>query len=219
MVALSVPYTIKPAITAHNTPMALPISCALKLTPPRPPSALLPKIPAAIPPHKPHKPCKGQTPSTSSIFHLFCVSVNITTNTPPAIPPTTNAPSGCIKSEPAHTATRPASGPLCRKPGSFLPKTSAASVPPTMAINELTATSPEILSRVWALITLKPNQPTVRIHAPNARKGILDGGCAAMTSRPLPSLRYRLLRAPSKITAANASHPPTACTTIEPAKS
>ena len=38
--------------------------------------------------------------------------VNITTNKPPAIPPTTKAPIGCIKSEPAHTATRPAKGPL-----------------------------------------------------------------------------------------------------------
>jgi hypothetical protein len=35
-----------------------------------------------------------------------------------------------------------------------------------MAISELTATRPEILSRVWALITLKPNHPTVNTQAP-----------------------------------------------------
>ena len=98
----------------------------------------------------------------------------------PATAPTTSAPSGCIRSEPAHTATRPASGPLCTKPGSFLPSSRAASVPPTMAISEFTATRPEILSSVCALITLKPNQPTVRIQAPSARKGMLDGGWAEM---------------------------------------
>ena len=65
------------------------------------------------------------------------------------------------------------------KPGSFLPSTIAARVPPTIAISELRATSPLTLSRVCADITLKPNQPTVRIHAPRARKGMLDGGWAA----------------------------------------
>ena len=49
-----------------------------------------------------------------------------------------------------------------------------------MAISEFTATRPEILSMVCALITLKPNQPTVSIQAPSARKGMLDGGCALM---------------------------------------
>ncbi len=84
--------------------------------------------------------------------------------------------------------------------------TSAAKVPPTMAISELTATRPEILSMVCALMTLKPNQPTVKIQAPKARKGIFDGGCALIA----PSLRYRLLRAPSRITAGKAIQPPTA---------
>jgi hypothetical protein len=125
-----------------------------------------------MPPQAPHRPCSGQTPSTSSIFQRFCVSVNITTNRPPATPPVTSAPIGCIRSEPAQTATSPASGPLCTKPGSFLPATSATSVPPTMAISEFMATRPEILSRVCALMTLKPNQPTVRIQAPSARKGM-----------------------------------------------
>ena len=46
------------------------------------------------------------------------------------------------------------------------------------------ATSPEILSMLCALITLNPNQPTLKIHAPKAKKGIFDGGCAVT----LPSL-------------------------------
>jgi Amt family ammonium transporter len=74
------------------------------------------------------------------------------------------------------TATRPASGPLCRKPGSFLPSQLAVSVPPTMAISELMATSPEMASKRCALMTLKPNQPTIKIHEPRARNGIEEGG-------------------------------------------
>ena len=66
-----------------------------------------------------------------------------------------------------------------------MPSTKAAKVPPTMAIRELTATRPEILSSVCALMTLKPNQPTIKIHAPKARKGMFEGGCAEMA----PSLR------------------------------
>src|SRR3989338_8410346 len=152
----------------------------MKLTPPMPPNALRPKMPAAMPPHAPHRPCSGHTPSTSSIFQRFCVRVNIHTNRPPATPPVSSAPIGCIKSDPAHIATSPASGPLCTKPGSFLPIHKATNVPPTIAISELTATSPLMLLMVCADITLKPNQPTVSTHAPSARNGILEGGCAEM---------------------------------------
>ena len=54
-----------------------------------------------------------------------------------------------------------------------------------MAISEFTATRPEILSMVCALITLKPNQPTASTQAPSARNGMDDGGWALT----LPSLR------------------------------
>ncbi len=79
-------------------------------------------------------------------------------------------------SEPAQTATSPANGPLWTNPGSFLPTKSAANVPPTKAINELTATKPEIPLMLCADITLNPNQPTVRIHAPSAKNGTFEGG-------------------------------------------
>ena len=97
--------------------------------------------------------------------------------------PTAKAPIGCIKSEPAHTATKPAKGPLCTNPGSFLPITKAARVPPAIAINVLTATKPLIPSKVCADMTLKPNQPMVRIHDPKAKKGMLEG--AKATNFPL----------------------------------
>src|SRR3569623_11636 len=145
---------------------------------------LLAKPPPVSPPPAPHNPCKGHTPSTSSIFHLFWVTMNIHTNNAPAIAPVARAPSGCIRSEPARTATRPASGPLWMRPGSLRPSTRAGSVPPTIAISEFTATKPDTASINCADITLKPNQPTVRIHAPSARNGILDGGCAEI----IPSL-------------------------------
>ncbi len=49
-------------------------------------------------------------------------------------------------SEPAQIATKPASGPLCKKPGSFFPIAFAVIVPPIIAISELMATKPEIAS-------------------------------------------------------------------------
>ena len=57
--------------------------------------------------------------------------------------------------------------------------TNAAIVPPAIASSEFIATSPEILSIVCADMTLNPNQPTESTHAPSARNGIDDGGCAA----------------------------------------
>ncbi len=46
-------------------------------------------------------------------------------------------------SDPAQIATKPASGPLCKKPGSFLPIAFAVMVPPTIAMSELIATRPK----------------------------------------------------------------------------
>ena len=45
-----------------------------------------------------------------------------------------------------------------------------------MAIKEFTATSPETASSFWALMTLKPNQPTDSTQAPRASQMILEGG-------------------------------------------
>ena len=54
----------------------------------------------------------------------------------------------------------------------------AARVPPAMAIRELSATRPLTLSIACADMTLNPNQPTDRTHAPSARNGMFDGGNA-----------------------------------------
>ncbi len=133
---------------------------------------------------------------------------------PPATAPVMKPPIGCITSEPAQMATKPANAPLCTKPGSLRPITVAARIPPHIAIKELTATRPEMPFRLCALITLNPNQPMQSSHDPIASHGIDDGG--GLMGRPLS---YRPMRAPSWRTAASAAHPPKACTTIEPAKS
>ncbi len=193
-----------PKTKAKPTPIREPTNCAINETPPSPPNISSPKIPAATPPHRPHNPCRGQTPSTSSIFHLFCVMLKVTTNNAPATPPVISAPIGWNKSEPAQTATRPAKGPLYKNPGSFFPTNNAAKVPPTIAISELTATSPDTPDNSCADITLNPNHPTVRIHDPSAKKGMLDGGKATNE----PSFLYLPYLEPKIKTAASANQPP-----------
>src|SRR6185436_6944460 len=178
--AFNMPYMTSAPSTATAIPPSEPASCASRFTPPSPPKAFSPKMPAAIPPHAPQSPCNGHTPRTSSIFQRFCVTVNMKTNKNPAINPVASPPRGCMRSDPAQIATSPASGPLWTKPGSLRPAIRAPMVPPAIAINEFTATRPLILSMDCADMTLKPNQPTVRIHAPSARNGMLEGGCAAI---------------------------------------
>ena len=53
-------------------------------------------------------------------------------------------------------------------------------------MSEFIATRPLTPSTDCADMTLKPNQPTVRIHAPSARNGMLEGGNAAATEPPGP---------------------------------
>jgi hypothetical protein len=56
-----------------DDPHSVPAICEPRATPPNPPSAKVPKMPAAMPPHAPQTPCSGHTPSTSSIRNQFCV--------------------------------------------------------------------------------------------------------------------------------------------------
>ena len=114
------------------------------------------------------------------------------TNKLPAIAPVMKAPIGCMMLEPAHIATKPAKAPLCTKPGSFRPASSAARMPPHIAISELMATNPDSARRFCALMTLKPNQPMHRNHEPIASQGIEDGGGLIGRERS-----YRPMRGPS----------------------
>jgi len=49
----------------------------MKLTPPRPPSALAPKMPAEVPPPAQDRPCQGHTPGTPSIFPRFWETADV----------------------------------------------------------------------------------------------------------------------------------------------
>src|SRR5690606_16313172 len=151
-----------------------------RLTPPRPPNTSRPKTPAATPPHRPHRPCSGHTPRTSSIFSRYWQISKPLTKMRPAAAPTTKLPAGCITSEPAQTATSPARAPWWTKPGPARPTTSAARMPPTIAISEFIATRPDTAASEPADMTLKPNQPTQSSHEPRASQGMLDGGNPAL---------------------------------------
>ena len=88
-----------------------------------------------------------------------------------------------MTSDPAHTATRPASAPLWMKPGSLSPAIVAAMMPPHIAISELMATRPDTDCSDCALMTLKPNQPMHSSQEPMASHGMDDGGMPIV--RPL----------------------------------
>src|SRR6056297_1397060 len=62
---------------------------------------------------------------------------------------------------------------------------------------------------------LKPNQPSHRMNVPSVARARLEPGIGLT----LPSLPYLPRRGPSTMAPARAAHPPTECTTVEPAKS
>ena len=80
----------------------------------------------------------------------------------------------------AHGDRAPRAARCARSPGRCARRRTRRCVPPAIASSEFIATRPEILSTDCADITLNPNQPTDSTHAPSARNGIDDGGCAAM---------------------------------------
>jgi hypothetical protein len=148
-----------------------------KLTPPRPPSACAEDAGGDAAPGAAQA---VQRPDAEHVVDLPAVlgQVNITTNRAAGDAPDDQ------RTERVHQVGAGADGDqageraVMHEARVVLADDRAASVPPTIAISELTATRPLILSSVCALMTLKPNQPTVRIQAPSARKGMLEGGCA-----------------------------------------
>ena len=61
---------------------------------------------------------------------------------------------------------------------------------------------------------LKPNQPNQSINTPAVAKGIL----CPVIALGFPSLLNFPIRAPKRYTATKAAHPPTECTSVDPAK-
>ena len=120
-----------------------------------------------------------------------------------------------MTSEPAHTATRPASAPLWMKPGSPSPAISAAMMPPHMAISEFMATRPrDGLQRLRA--------HHVEAEPADAQQPGAHGEPRDRRGRDADRARLRRSgrgAGPSWRTAEKPIQPPTACTTMEPAKS
>src|SRR5262245_31427194 len=133
----------------------------------------------------------------------------------------TTAEFGPTKAHGAVIATRPASMPLQAIEMSGLPNiayqvTSADAAPATAARLVFTAIT-EMRRSVAPSVDpgLKPIQPNSRMNVPVTTNTTLCAGNA----RGFPSLSYLPIRGPRMTASAIAQNPPTACTTVEPAKS
>ena len=118
-------------------------------------------------------------------------------------------------------ATRPASAPFTVMVKSCLPSMRQA----TMGeLRTAAAHARFVVIATWAMAegstaivlpVLNPNQPNHRIRPPRKTSPILWPGIGCM----LPSGLYFPRRGPSIRMPARPDHPPTACTTVDPAKS
>ena len=197
-------------------PSSVPISWHRSVTPPSPPSACAPKMPQAMPPHAPHRPCSGHTPSTSSIFQRFCVSVNSTTKM--------RAGDGA-GDERADRMHHVGAGADRDQPGERPVVHEARVVAAEQRRGQRAARhrhqrvhrdqAGDLVDRLRAHhVEAEPadrQHPGAEREERNARRRMrADAG---------PSLRSGRVRAPSSSTAVSPTQPPTACTTTLPAKS
>ena len=93
---------------------------------------------------------------------------------------------------------------------------SMAMTPPAAAAKQVVTKVSEVASG-FAESTeppLKPNHPNHKIRTPAVANGILCPGIAC----GFPLLNFPI-RAPKRYTVTKAAHPPTECTSVEPAKS
>src|SRR4029077_39903 len=178
-------------------------------------------MPRLTAPNQPQYPCTEIAPHGSST--LITRSLNSTpaqTITPATRPMKTDA-FAPTKAHGAVIATRPASMPLQAIDTSGLPnmkyqKVSADAAPATAARFVLIAMT-EMRRSVAPRVEpgLKPIQPNSRMNVPVTTKTMLCAGNA----RGLPPRADLPIRGPRMMASAIAPKPPTACTTVEPAKS
>ena len=144
IVALSVPYTSALPSTAITIPNSVPNSCEKKAHATKPPSAVCPKIPQQCRPKR-HTDHAKATHRVHRRFSSAVLRQSKHIDKQGACDRThEQSRDRCIKSEPAHR-DQARQRTVVDKTGSFLPATKAfANVPPTIAINEFTATKPEI---------------------------------------------------------------------------
>ncbi len=164
-------------------------------------------------PQRPTTPCTEIAPTGSSILTLSIKTIENTTITPPTAPIMV-AINGVGVSGPAVIATRPAKAPFkimvkSALPNSNLATTKAAITPPAAAAfvfrNTIaTALALAISPNFNTEPPLKPNQPIHRMNVPK----VANGRFAPGIGRTSPLGPYLPLRAPSRITPANAAAAP-----------
>src|SRR5579864_8597266 len=178
-------------------------------------------MPTQTAPSQPHRPWTEIAPHGSSILRTRSLKRTPPHTRAPASTPIITDDVGDTNAQGAVIATSPANIPLQAIVISGLPKRKyqmsiAIAEPATAARFVFTATT-EIRRSVAPSVEpgLKPIQPNSSRNVPVTTYTML---CAGKT-RILPPGPYLPRRGPRMIASAMAQNPPTACTTVEPAKS
>ena len=178
-------------------------------------------MPTATAPNQPQNPCTEIAPQGSSIFKMRSFNKTPMHTMTPAMTPMTAAEVGDTKAQGAVIATSPASIPLQAIVMSGFPKRNhqknIAAAEPKMAARFVLIATTEIRRSVAPSVEpgLKPIQPNNRMKVPVTTNARLCAGKA----RGLPSAPYFPSLGPRITASAIAANPPTAWTTVEPAKS
>src|SRR5215813_11449315 len=178
-------------------------------------------MPTQTAPSQPQYPCTEMAPQGSSTLSTRSFNKTPTHTSMPSKMPMMTAELALTKAQGAVIATRPASMPLQAIEMSGLPKTkdqkSIAAADPATAARFVFMAIPEMRRSVAPRVEpgLKPIQPKRRMKVPVTTKATLCAGKA----RGLPSESYLPSRGPRMMASAMAQKPPTAWTTVEPAKS
>ena len=149
--------------------------CEARLTPPTPPSQVWPNRPQAAAPER-RTGRAAATPSTSSIFQRFCVTVNITTNNRPA--PRRPRPARPVGASRPSRRTPPPDRPAgrCAESRGRFAQPVGGERAAHHGHQRVHRHQAGHAVQFCALITLKPNQPTIRIQAPRAKTGCWTAG-------------------------------------------
>src|SRR5476649_1651186 len=178
-------------------------------------------IPTETAPNQPQYPCTDTAPHGSSTLRTRSLKSTPKDTMMPARAPMRTAEFGPTNAHGAVIATRPASMPLHAIVMSGLPniqyQTSRADAEPMIAARLVFTATTAMRRSVAPSVEpgLKPIQPNSRMNVPMTTKAMLCAGNAT----GLPSFPYLPSRGPRTTASAIAQNPPTACTTVDPAKS
>src|SRR5579863_6192746 len=178
-------------------------------------------MPTETAPNHPHNPCTEIAPQGSSTLATRSKKRTPRQTITPATTPITVADVGDTKAQGAVMATSPASIPLHAIVTSGFPNMkyhrSMAAAEPAIAARFVLTAITEMRRSVAPSVEpgLKPIQPNRRMNIPVTTNTMLCAGNA----RGFPSGPYLPSRGPRMTASASAQNPPTAWTTVDPAKS